>query len=59
MGMKTGLCNQANRMLKRKFGPKRDEITEGWRKLHAEDLHNLYTSPDIMIKSRRMRWQIM
>jgi hypothetical protein len=38
--------------------PKRDEVTGGWRKLHTEELHNLYSSPSIirMIKSRRMRW---
>jgi hypothetical protein len=41
------------------FGPKRDEVTGGWRKLHNEELHNLYSSPSIirMIKSRRMRWE--
>jgi hypothetical protein len=46
------------RMLRRIFGPKRDEVTGGWRKLHNEELHNLYSSPSIirMIKSRRMRW---
>jgi hypothetical protein len=40
------------------FGPKRDEVTGGWRKMHNEELHNLYSSPSInrMIKSRRMRW---
>jgi hypothetical protein len=40
------------------FGPKRDEETGGWRKLHNEELHNLYSSPSIirMMKSRRMRW---
>jgi hypothetical protein len=45
-----------NRVL-RIFGPKRDEVTGGWRKLHNEELHNLYSSPSIsrMIKSRRMR----
>jgi hypothetical protein len=39
-------------------GPKRDEVTGGWRKLQEEELHNLYSSPNIiiMIKSRRMRW---
>jgi hypothetical protein len=47
-----------NRALRRIFGPKRDEVTGGWRKLHNEELHNLYSSPVIsrMIKSRRMRW---
>jgi hypothetical protein len=40
------------------FGPKRDEVTGEWRKLHSRELHNLYSSPDIIrqIKSRRMRW---
>jgi hypothetical protein len=40
------------------FGPKRDEETGCWRKLHNEELHNLYSSPSIIriIKSRRMRW---
>jgi hypothetical protein len=40
------------------FGPKRDEVIGGWRKLHNEELHNLYCSPSIirMIKTRRMRW---
>jgi hypothetical protein len=47
-----------NRVLRSKFGPKRDEVTGGWRRLHNEDLHNLYSSPNIitMIKSRRTRW---
>jgi hypothetical protein len=46
-----------NRMLRRIFGQKRDEVTGGWRKLHDEELHSLYSSPSIirMIKSRRMR----
>jgi hypothetical protein len=45
-------------VLRRIFGPKRDEVTGGWRKLHNEELHNLYSSPNIIrvIKSRRMRW---
>jgi hypothetical protein len=47
-----------NRVLRRIFGPKRDEVTGEWRKLHSRELHNLYSSPDIIrqIKSRRMRW---
>jgi hypothetical protein len=47
-----------NRVLKRIFGPKRAEVTGGWRKLHNEELHGLYTSPSIVrvIKARRMRW---
>jgi hypothetical protein len=47
-----------NRVLRRIFGPKRDEATAEWRKLHNEELHNLYSSPDIImqIKSRRTRW---
>jgi hypothetical protein len=47
-----------NRVLRRIFGPKRDEVTGGWGKLHNEELHNLYSFPNIIrvIKSRRMRW---
>jgi hypothetical protein len=47
-----------NRVLRRIFGPTRDEVTGEWRKLHSGELHNLYLSPDIIrqIKSRRMRW---
>jgi hypothetical protein len=47
-----------NRVLRRIFGPKRDEVTGEWRKLHNEELHNLYSSPDIIrqVTSRRMRW---
>jgi hypothetical protein len=47
-----------NRVLTRIFGPKRDGVTGGWRKLYNEQLHNLYSSPSIIriIKSRRMRW---
>jgi hypothetical protein len=47
-----------NRVLRGIFGPKRDEVTGEWRKLHSEELHNLYSSPDIIrqVKSRRMRW---
>ena len=45
-------------MLRRIFGPKRDEVTREWRKLHNEELNDLYSSSSIirMIKSRRMRW---
>jgi hypothetical protein len=47
-----------NRVLRRIFGLKRDEETGGWRKLHNEELHNLYSLPSTirMIKLRRMRW---
>jgi hypothetical protein len=47
-----------NRVLRRIFRPKRDEVTGEWRKLHNEELHNLYSSPDIIrqVKSRRMGW---
>jgi hypothetical protein len=44
-----------NRVLRAIFGPKRDEMTEDWRKLRNEELHNLYSSRNIMIRSR-MRW---
>jgi hypothetical protein len=46
-----------NRKLRRIFGPKRDEMTGDWRKLHNEELHGLYSSPSIVrvIKARRMR----
>jgi hypothetical protein len=47
-----------NRVLRRIFGTKRDEVTGGWRKLHNEELYGLYSSPRIVrvIKARRMRW---
>jgi hypothetical protein len=47
-----------NRVLRRIVGLKRDEVTGEWRKLHNEELNNLYSSPNIVwvIKSRRMRW---
>jgi hypothetical protein len=47
-----------NRVLRRIFGPKRGEVTGEWRKLHSGELHNLYSSPDIIrqVISRRMRW---
>jgi hypothetical protein len=47
-----------NRVLRRIFGPKRDEVTAEWRRLHNEELNDLYSSLNIVrvIKSRRMRW---
>jgi hypothetical protein len=47
-----------NRVLRRVFGPKRDEVTGEWRKLHSEELNDLYSLPNIVrvVKSRRMRW---
>jgi hypothetical protein len=46
-----------NRVLRRIFAPKRDEVTGEWRKLHNEELHDLYSSPSVIriMKSRRMR----
>jgi hypothetical protein len=48
-----------NRVLRRIFGTKRDDVTGEWRKLHNEELHDLYSSPSIIriIKARRMRWE--
>jgi hypothetical protein len=48
-------------VLRRIFGPKRDEVTGDWRKLHNEELHNMYSSPSItgMIKSRKMRLHLV
>jgi hypothetical protein len=45
-------------VLRRIFGPKRDGVMVGWRKLHNDEFHNLYSSPSIIriLKSRRMRW---
>jgi hypothetical protein len=56
MGAKFGLTLReehrlrlfVNRALRRIFGPRRDEMTVDWRKLHNEELHNLYTSPNII-----------
>jgi hypothetical protein len=47
-----------NKVLRRIFGPKRDGVTRGWRKLNNDELRNLYSSPSIIriIKSRRIRW---
>jgi len=47
-----------NMVLRRIFGPRRDEVTGEWRRLHNKELNDLYTSPNIVrvIKSRRMRW---
>jgi len=47
-----------NRVLRRIFGPRRDEVTWEWRKLHNEELNDLYSSPNIVrvIKLKRMRW---
>jgi hypothetical protein len=65
MGVKLGLTLREehrlrvfeNRVLRRIFGPKRDEVTGEWKKLHNEELHDLYSSPSIIriIKARRMR----
>jgi hypothetical protein len=49
--------SRRKRVLRGIFGPRQDEVTGGWRKLHNEELHNLHSSPSIIkiIKSRRMR----
>ena len=52
------LCVTENIVLRRIFGPKRDEVTGEWKRLHNEGLNDLYSSQNIVrvIKSRRMRW---
>jgi hypothetical protein len=45
-----------NMVLRRVFGPKRDEVTGEWRKLYNEELSDLYSLPNIVVRSRRMRW---
>jgi hypothetical protein len=57
MGVEHKLSMFENRVPRRMFGMKRNEVTGGWRKLHNEKLHNIYSSPSIirMIKSKRMR----
>jgi hypothetical protein len=48
MGVKHRLSVFENRVLRRIFGSKRDEVTGGWRKLHNEEFHNLYSSPSVI-----------
>jgi len=43
-------------MVLRLFGPRKDEVTGEWRRLHNEEINDLYSSPNIVIKSIRMRW---
>jgi hypothetical protein len=45
-----------NRVLRRIFGPRREEVMRGWTKLHNEELSGLYSSPRIMFKLKTMRW---
>jgi hypothetical protein len=55
---KRGLSAFENRVLRRIFGPNRDEVTGEWRRLHNEELHNLNSPSNVirMTKSRKMRW---
>jgi hypothetical protein len=48
-----------NRLLRRIFGPRTDDVIGEWRKLHKEELHDLYSSPNIIriMKARRIRWE--
>jgi hypothetical protein len=57
--IKKRLRGVENRVLRIIFGPKKDEVTGTWRKLHNVELRNLYSSPNIIrqIKSRRMKWE--
>jgi hypothetical protein len=52
---KTQIGGVRKRELKRIFGPKRDEVTGGWRKLHHEELNNFYSSPNIIIMANSWR----
>jgi hypothetical protein len=58
MEFNTYVCMYVHMVLRRIFGPKRDEVTGEWRKLHKEELNDLYSSPSIIriMKARRMRW---
>ena len=57
-GGKEARVFEKNMVLRRIFGPRRDEVTGKWRRLHNEELNDLYSAPNIVrvIKSRRMRW---